>query len=195
MPGQQQQQPMTLERFFAWQLKQQRLYELVDGVPVLPLKMMIGTTRRHDRIVVNAITAFMATAKDTQCWPWTDAVAVKIPKGNLRRPDVTLDCGVMSDSEQIAACPRLVIEVLSPSTMSFDRLVKLGEYKTVPSLNWILLVDTEQPRVTVHERRKEIWQPEYLIEGLDGVLQLDDLGMKLHLANLFDGIEFEGETP
>ncbi len=33
---------MTPEEFFAWQQRQDKLYELVHGLPVLPLKMMTG---------------------------------------------------------------------------------------------------------------------------------------------------------
>ena len=33
---------MSQEEFFAWQEKQDKLYELVDGHPVLPLKMIDG---------------------------------------------------------------------------------------------------------------------------------------------------------
>src|SRR5579885_3014743 len=48
---------MSQEEFLAWQERQERLYELVDGVPVLPLKMMTGASQAHDRILVNVIAA------------------------------------------------------------------------------------------------------------------------------------------
>ena len=48
---------MTQDEFFAWQEHQEHLYELVDGVPVLPLKMMTGASQRHDRVVVNIIAS------------------------------------------------------------------------------------------------------------------------------------------
>ena len=37
---------MTQDEFLAWQEHQDRFYELVDGIPVLPLKMMTGPRRR-----------------------------------------------------------------------------------------------------------------------------------------------------
>lgn len=49
---------MTLEESFDWQQRQDRNYELIDGVPVLPLKSMTGATDQHDRITVNAIVSF-----------------------------------------------------------------------------------------------------------------------------------------
>ena len=47
------QKPMTIDEFLDWQSLQDKNYELVDGIPVLPLKSMTGATQRHDRIVVN----------------------------------------------------------------------------------------------------------------------------------------------
>ena len=46
---------MTQDEFLAWQEREDRHYELVDGVPVLPLKMMTGASQAHDRVVVNII--------------------------------------------------------------------------------------------------------------------------------------------
>ena len=42
---------MTQDEFFAWQQRQERAYELVDGVPVLPLKMMTGASQAHDQVL------------------------------------------------------------------------------------------------------------------------------------------------
>ena len=44
---------MTPEEFFAWQLGQDGLYELVDGVPVPHVKMLTGASAQHDRVTVD----------------------------------------------------------------------------------------------------------------------------------------------
>jgi hypothetical protein len=41
---------MTPEEFFRWQLDQEDLYELVEGIPVKMLKMMTGTSVQHDSV-------------------------------------------------------------------------------------------------------------------------------------------------
>jgi Uma2 family endonuclease len=102
---------MSQDEFFAWQERQDQLYELVDGMPVLPLKIMTGASQAHDRVVVNI-----------PCRPTTDDLAVRIPAGNVRRPDVTVECGEAGRRELAVREPRVVIEVLSPSTMTFDRI-------------------------------------------------------------------------
>jgi Uma2 family endonuclease len=181
---------MSVDEFLDWQLRQDKLYELVDGVPVLPLKMMSGATLRHDRVTINVILQLGNQLKGTGYRPTTSDVAIRIPNGNIRRPDITIECGVAkSDRELTAAEPRIVIEVLSPSTLSFDRFRKLEEYKTVQSLRVVLLIDTEAPQVTVHRRDGQVWGSETL-EGLDGVVALPEVGAAVALKDLYDGVEF-----
>lgn len=181
---------MTVEQYFDWQLKQDKLFELVDGIPVLPMKMMAGASLRHDRVTVNAILLLGNQLKGRRCRPTTSDVAVRIPKGNIRRPDITVECGEpKSDRELVAADPQVVIEVLSPSTMSFDRFRKLEEYKTVPGLNTILLVDTEAAQVAMHRRDGEAWHVE-TFEGLDKIVDLAGVGAALPLKDLYDGVAF-----
>lgn len=184
------QQRMSVDAFLTWQLRQEKLYELVDGLPLLPLKMMTGATRRHDRVVVATLLSLGNQLRGKPCRPMTDNVAVRIPAGNMRRPDITVDCGTAaSDREMTAVDPRVVVEVLSPSTLSFDRFRKVEEYKTIPGLAAILLVDTEAPQVTVHRRHGEAWVSNP-VEGLGSVIALDAIGARLALSDLYEGIDF-----
>ena len=182
---------MTAEEFDDWQLRQGKLYELIDGVPVLPLKMLAGATLRHDRVRVNVILLLGAQLKGTGCRPTTSDVAVRIPNGNVRRPDMTIECGeARSDRELVAASPRVVIVVLSPSTLSFDRFRKLEEYETVDGLAVLLLIDTEAPQVTVHRRRGDRWVAE-AIKGMREAIDLPEIGARIAFADLYAGVKFE----
>ena len=183
---------MSVDEFFSWQPRQEKLYELVDGVPVLSLKMMSGATLRHDRVTVSVIAELFGQLKGSGCRPTTSDVAVQIPHGNIRRPDITVDCGqAKSDRELVAASPRAVFEVLSPSTLSFDRFRKLEEYKTVESIAAIVLIDTEAPQVTVHRRRGGRWLSE-THEGLKAAIDLSsEIGAVVSLADVYDGVAFD----
>src|SRR4051794_41129067 len=123
---------MTPEVFFAWQARQDRNFELVDGSPVLPSKAMTGATLRHDRVTTNAIISLGGQLRRRPCRTETADAAVRMPNGTVRRPDMTVDCGPMQDHAMEAQEPRLVLEVLSPSTMNFDRIRKLEEYRSHP---------------------------------------------------------------
>jgi Uma2 family endonuclease len=183
-------QRMSATAFFAWQEKQERLYELVDGLPVLPLKMMTGASRAHDRAVVNVIAALHGQLRGGPCQPTTDDLAIQIPAGNIRRPDVTVDCGQGGPRDVAVRDPRVVIEVLSPSTMSFDRFKKVVEYQTIPTLTHILLVDTEVPRIDVLSRSAGGTWTSTRYEGLDAKIDLPTINASLGLGEVFEGMEF-----
>ncbi len=181
---------MSEDEFFAWQEKQGRLYELVNGLPVLPLKMMTGASQAHGRAVVNIIRSLGNQLRGGPCRPTTDDLAVRIPAGNVRRPDVTVECGQAGRRDMAVRDPRVVIEVLSPSTMSFDRFKKVVEHQTVGTLTHILLIDTEVPRVDVLSRSgTETWTSTRY-EGLDAKVDLSAINASLDLAEVFEGIEF-----
>ena len=182
---------MSAQEFFAWQEAQERLYELVDGLPVLPLKMMTGASQAHDRAVVNIIASLHRQLRGGPCRPTISALAVRIPAGNIRRPDVTVECGQAGRREMAVRDPRVVIEVLSPSTMSFDRFKKVVEYQTVRTLTHILLVDTEVPRIDVLARSgSETWAS-VRHEGLGAKIDLPTINASLDLAEVFEGIDFD----
>ena len=181
---------MSAQEFFAWQEKQERLYELVDGLPVLPLKMMTGASQAHDRAVVNII-AHSATSSAGAVPADNQRLAVRIPAGNIRRPDVTIECGQAGRREMAVRDPRVVIEVLSPSTMSFDRFKKVVEYQTVRTLTHILLVDTEVPRIDVLARSESETWASMRHEGLGAKIDLPTINASLDLAEVFEGIDFD----
>jgi len=184
MSGSPVRQRMTPARFFRWQERQDRRYELVDGVP----RMMVGAQRRHDRIVVNPLTEFGNRLRGTSCRPFTAETAVLIPGGNVRRPDAGVDCGVFDDAAMHAATPVLVIEVLSPSTRAIDTREKLDEYKTVPSLRTILLVDPDRPEATIWVREPAgIWQQRG-VAGVHADVALAALDITIRLADIYEGL-------
>lgn len=179
---------MTVEEFFEWQASQDVNYELVDGIPKLTEKSMTGASDKHDRVTVNAIVTLAIQLRGSPCRVSTSDKSVRTAAGTTRRPDVSVECGAPAPTSMAADKPRVVIEVLSPSTMRYDRFRKLVEYQATDAIDVILLVDTEAPRVTV-VRRRDFWVSEE-IAGLDGVVELPEVAARLPLADLYDGLSF-----
>lgn len=185
-------QPMGIAEFFAYRGEEGVRYELVDGVLV---RAMTGASRRHDRIVINAILALGQRLRGKPCEPSTADIAVVIPNGNVRRPDVMIDCGATDDRTQRAGDPRMVVEVLSPSTRGIDLVRKLEEYKSVPGLAYILLVEPDVPHALLWRREAAGWALEE-VQGLDGGFDLPEIGADITMAELYDRLTFptEGEA-
>jgi Uma2 family endonuclease len=181
---------MTPEEFFAWQLGQDGLYELVDGVPVPHVKMMTGASAQHDRVTVNIIATLHQQLRGTGCRPTTDDIALRTSSATLRRPDGTVECGELVRDSYESRAPRLVVEVLSPSTSSVDRFRKLDEYRRHPTLRGILPVETRFSSVLLYRRTGEAWEAESY-EAVTEIIDLPVIGARLALADIYEAIAFE----
>ena len=85
--------------------------------------------------------------------------------------------------------PILLVEVLSPGTEAHDRKVKLPDYRQLPSVEEVVLVDSEVAYAEVHRRLDDDrWLTE-IVTGLEGKLRLASVGAELSLAALYDGLE------
>jgi Uma2 family endonuclease len=128
--------------------------------------------------------------RHSDCRPFTGAGAVETYPGQIRRPDIGVDCGRRDPDGYKAGAPRLVAEVLSPSTRDFDSISKLPEYKSVEGLAYILLVEPNEPSVSVWSRIHDGGWREARIEGLDAIVDLSALGASLALTAVYDGVDF-----
>jgi Uma2 family endonuclease len=170
---------MSAEEFLEWGLHQELRYELVDGVPVA----MAGAKQLHDQIVATVLGMLYNLLRGNKCRQFTADLAVRIPAGNIRRPDAGIDCGAFDGDATAAVAPFLVLEVLSPSTRDFDMFGKLEEYKTV-------IVDPDAPQVFHSSRsQNEPWR-HVLLEGLDAVIQFPEFDGMVDLASLYEGVTF-----
>lgn len=180
-------QRMSVAEFFAWQERQGERYELVDG---FPLRMMAGAKNVHDDIAVNLLVFLGDRLRGSGCRPFTGDGSVEIDPGQIRRPDAGVDCGRRDPNGYTAAEPRMVAEVLSPSTRDLDSSEKVEEYKRVATLTDILLVEPNAPEVIQWSRGEDgTWRRDR-IEGLDAEVTLAGLPIAIPLSALYEGVEF-----
>jgi Uma2 family endonuclease len=178
---------MTVDEFFAWQEHQPDRYELVDGQP---LRMMAGAKNVHDDIVVNLIGELRDRVRGSGCRPFTGDGSIETLPGQIRRPDVGVDCGPRDPNGNRAALPKVVIEVLSPSTRDFDTFGKLEEYKQTQAVEHIVLVEPNEPVASVWSREAEGGWVESRPRGLDAKIELPAIGVTLEMAAIYEGVEF-----
>ena len=139
----------TVEEFLAWQKDQPVRYEFVGGFPV---RLMAGATNVHDDIVVNLIAELREQLRGGGGRPFTGDGGIETLAGQIRRPDAGVDCGRRDPNAMLAAEPRMVAEVLSPSTRDFDTFEKLEECKAVAPLAYLLVIEPNAPEVVLWSR-------------------------------------------
>jgi Uma2 family endonuclease len=101
-----------------------------------------------------------------------------------------VDCGRRDPNATKAALPRLVVEVLSPTTRDFDTIAKLDEYKIVKSLARIVVIEPNAPEVIVWERGEDQSWRKAVRQGLDHAVEMPEIGVTLTLKEIYDGVEF-----
>ncbi|UAJ10372.1 Uma2 family endonuclease [Glacieibacterium megasporae] len=108
----------------------------------------------------------------------------------LRYPDVTVygdprDLELDPDVTQSFRYPSIVLEVLSPETVVEDRAVKILEYKSIATVEAIVLIDPIAKTIEVHERLDgESWLHRLPAAGIDLILKKPQL--TLAHADIFD---------
>jgi Uma2 family endonuclease len=178
---------MTEAEFLEWQRHQAHRYELVDGVP----RAMTGARFRHDRVLGNAFNALFDAleAIDSPCRPFTADIAVRVPTGNLRRPDVAVYCPPYDEDAMVSDRPRLVVEVLSESTEDTDQYVKVDEYQHLDAIDYIVLIAPRVVDVLVWAREaNRSWRSDRY-QSLENMVPLPLLGVSLSLARLYRSVE------
>ncbi len=191
---------MTTEDFLRWCLDQDDRYELVDGVPVRieeeimtpdGPRMMTGASDVHDRIVVNIIAALHAQLRGKPCRPATADLAVRTKIRSVRRPDVTVTCDPPLGN-RYEVSPKLIVEVLSPSNRGVPWQRKLDEYWRLDAARYVLLVEQRPPRAVLYARTGATWDS-IDAEALADVFELPDIGCRLAMADIYEGLELSAE--
>lgn len=169
--------PMTVAEFLAHDDGSSTRYELVDGVMVA----MNPPHPRHADIVENVgRTLDPQVPPSCRVYRTEVGMAASDEGRHWREPGVVVTC-VRPEAGYIRS-PRLVVEVLSPSTEKDDRTTKLDFYETLPSLEAILLSWQDSRRVRLRTRRGDDWIDHNVIDS--GTVQIESLGVELTLDEI-----------
>jgi Uma2 family endonuclease len=173
---------ITVEEFLAIQFPPDTKCELDNGV----IRMMAGGTVRHAEVQANILRYMGNALRGSGCKPFGSDLGVQTGDMALRYPDVTVICGDRSTEGDAKAIdnPRLIVEVLSPSTRVHDLGVKLTEYRAIPTVATVLLVDPTTETVRMIKRTGvAAWTDEDFESGDD--VPLADLDVTLPHAEIF----------
>jgi Uma2 family endonuclease len=176
---------MSFERYIEWEKTQERKHELVGGV----ITLMAGGTAAHNAIAVNLIVALSSRLRGKPCRPYGSDMKVLIPAGNVRYPDVTVDCGKPKPNDLWAAEPRVILEVLSPSTEWFDQTQKLEEYQAIPTVAHVAFLSQNRAFGRVWTRAGEGWTS-VDASGMEAALAFPAIDTDVPLSEVYDGVEF-----
>lgn len=161
------------------------------------ISLMVGESPNHNRVYVSlaAIVSKQLKGKSSEAFSLNMKISIN-SAGKFFYPDLSVVCGKAQyhDKDRDALLnPKVVIEVLSPSTEKYDRSVKFQAYQLVESLTDFLLISQDKPLVE-HFARQASGQWLYTAyRGLSAVVDLPSIDCQLPLAEIYDRVEFPPE--
>ena len=160
---------------------------------------MWGASFPHARLQSNLLVELALALRGKDCAALGSDVRVRVPATGLYTyPDVIVICGppqFADDQKDTVLNPTVIIEVLSPSTETYDRGRKFQHYRTIPSLRHYVLVEQSSLRVEHYQSQAdETWLLRHMDQPEDE-LRLDTMGVAIPLKLIYAKVELPPEMP
>lgn len=158
-----------------------------------------GASREHNRVKENLVVELGGRLKGGPCRTLSSDQRVLVEAtGLFCYPDVVLLCGpgdyAAADRDTLID-PTALFEVLSPSTERYDRGAKFRHYQRIPTLQEYVLIAQDEPVCERFVRQADGSWALVSFVGMDAVLELTSVRVRIPLVDLFAGVEFPEEPP
>ena len=178
---------MSVQEYFELEEKHpDTRYEYLDGYAY----MVSGGTANHATISGNIYALLKSSLCGGPCRPYNSDMKVRVSEERYFHPDVTVSCDARDrGTADFISSPRLVIEVLSPSTEAHDRGRKLQYYLACPTIEEYLLIDSRSMRIELYRKEQKKWIYDAFEAG--DTVELASLGVHFPTIAAYEDVVFE----
>lgn len=180
---------LTEEQYLALDRAAEFKSEYFDG----EMFAMSGGSMQHARLHMNLATELSIALRGRDCEPFGSDFRVRVSSRMYTYPDISVVYGkpLLADNSQDALLnPVVIVEVLSPSTETYDRGLKLQAYRTITSLQDYILVNQNEIRIEQYTRQENNLWILRDHQSLDEELNIASIGVSLSLGRIYDRVEF-----
>lgn len=161
-------------------------HEYVDG----QLYAMAGASDRHNRIALNLASRLNDHLNGGPCEVFIADMKVIVDPVVYYYPDVVVTCDPPGSDPYVRTQPRLIIEVVSPSTERIDRHEKAFAYRHVPSLQEYVLVLQDRMQVEMYRRQGgDEWIREIFTQPEEYV-HFASVGLTLRVRDMYRNVRW-----
>lgn len=163
-------------------------HEYLDG----QIYGMAGGSPEHAALAAAVVGLLFPQLQQGRCRAFSADLRVRVETSGLTTyPDVTVVCGPRQPSVQDAQAvtnPRLLVEVSSPGTETYDRGDKFEHYRQIPALQQYVIVSHRERLVSVWSRTGDgdVWTETQAMDG--DVAELSSIAARLDVRALYDAI-------
>lgn len=164
-------------------------YEYLDG----EIKMLAGGTPDHSIIIANLTAAIKGSLKGSQCRVYNSDVQLQLSETRYVYPDITVSCDQRDRNQKEAIhFPRVVVEVLSPTTAANDRGRKALYYRACSTIHEYMMVDSETFFIEIQRREADKWTINTFEAGT--TVTLESLNVRFALEDAYEGTSLLDEA-
>jgi Uma2 family endonuclease len=176
---------LSVDQYLEFEAKSEHRHEYIDGV----VYVMSGASEKHELVKGNLFAAIHGHLRGGPCKPYTSDFKVRLQidrKDIFYYPDVMVACSREGVASHYLHYPKLIVEVLSPSTESIDRREKFLSYKLIATVEEYVLASPDIAQITIY-RRTEKWAPR-VHSGSDSMATFQSIGLSLALGQIYEGV-------
>ena len=151
---------------------------------------MAGASARHNRIALNLAGRLNDHVTGSECEAFVADMKIRVAPDLFYYPDVVVTCDAPGGDPYFRIEPRLVVEVLSPTTERTDRHEKMAAYKSCPSVMEYALVSQDEMMIELHRRSGDDWQVEVYADAGDECA-FTSVGLTLNLSDIYRNVRFD----
>jgi Uma2 family endonuclease len=183
--------PITPSEYLEGERNSEIRHEYVDGKTYA----MAGASAIHNEICFDLASSLKDHLRGGSCRTFIEAVKVELADDvstAFYYPDVFVTCETQGEDTHVMRAPKLIVEVISPSTGRNDRGEKLNAYKRIPSVEEIILVEQEWPEIFV-TRRSDNWKRHYFTQ-LNSDVEFESVRLTLKVADFYKSNPFPDDV-
>jgi Uma2 family endonuclease len=186
---------LTVEQYLALERRAKFKSEYYAG----EMFAMAGASVEHNRVSKNLAVELGGRLKGGPCELFIGDLRVRVQRTGLYcYPDLMIVCGepqFADEDKDTLVNPRVVFEVLSPSTERYDRTTKFQHYKQLPSVQEYVLVAQDRAWCERFVRQPDGAWAQVAFDGLDATLELATVPVAVPLADVYAGVTFPPPEP
>jgi Uma2 family endonuclease len=182
---------MTLAEFLRWEDGTDTRYELLGGCPVAMAPPAIA----HGILALRLGARIDAALRSrSPCFGQSEAGIARPDRNDTCYiADLAVTCTPPERGQQLLQDPLLIVEILSPGTALYDRQTKVSDYRRIPSVQEILLIDSTSIFAEVLRREGDRWVTE-IARGPQAILSLASIGLTAAMSELYEGIDLPDQA-
>ncbi len=184
----------TVEEYFELEARAEYKNEYYQG----EIFAMAGATIAHNDIVANLIGELRETLRGSPCRVMPSDTRIKCRTSLYTYPGALIVCGereiLKFQNLETLLNPRVVFEVLSESTESYDRGKKFEHYQSIATFEEYVLVAQDRAHVDHFVRQTDGSWRLTMMDGLESTLRLATVNCALPFQAIFEGVTLPPEA-